>query len=74
MRAQCGQEVERRKDSGRRGLGIAAAAALPATVDDLPGFRALAQAFEGDRWMNHVARYTPPGLVIVGSDRIALEN
>ena len=70
VRAQCGQEVERRKDSGRRVLGIAAAASA-AVVDDLAGFRAVAQAFEGDRRMNHVACHTPPGLAIVGSDRLA---
>ena len=50
--AQGGQEIERRKDSGRRGLGIAAGAKLTAVVDDLAGFRAIAQAFEGDRRVN----------------------
>ena len=49
VRAQSGQEVERRKDPGRRGLGIAAAGALAAVVDDLAGMGAIAQAFEGDR-------------------------
>jgi hypothetical protein len=35
--AQGGQQVERGKDAGRRGLGFAAAAALPAVVDHLAG-------------------------------------
>jgi hypothetical protein len=42
--AQGGQEVERGKDPGRG--GIAAGAALAAVVDDLAGFRAIAQAFD----------------------------
>ena len=46
------------------GLGIAAARALPAMVDDLAGFRAMVQAFEGDRWINHVAGHTPAGFVV----------
>ena len=72
--AQGSQEVERRKDSGRRRHGIAAAAALAAVVEDLAGFGAIAQAFERDRWVNHVAVYTLSGLVIVGIDPLALEN
>ncbi len=74
VRAQGGQEVERGEDTGRGAFRIAAAPALPAVVDDLAGFRAIAQAFEGDRQMNHVARHTPAGLVIVGIDPFALEN
>ena len=74
MRAQGGQEVERRKNAGRGGFRIAAAVALAAVVEDLPGFRAIAHAFEGDRRVNLVAGQTPAGLVIVGSDRLALEN
>jgi hypothetical protein len=60
--------------TNRRGLGFAAAAALPAVVDHLAGFRAIAQAFEGDGRVNHVAGQAPAGLVIVGSNRLALEN
>ncbi len=43
-------------------------------VDDLAGFGAVAQAFQRDRRVNHVAGHTPPGLVIIGSDRLALED
>ena len=74
MRAQSGQEVERREDAGRGGLGIAAALALAAIVDELGGFRAIAEAFEGNRGMDHVAGQAPAGLVIVGIDPLALEN
>ena len=74
MGAQGGREVERREDAGRRGLGFAAAAALPAVVDHLAGFGAIAQAFEGDGWMEHVAGQAPTGIVIFGSNRLALEN
>jgi predicted nucleic acid-binding protein len=38
MAAQSGQEVEGREDAGRRGLGITAALALAAIVDDLAGY------------------------------------
>ena len=38
MGAQSGQEVERRKDAGGGGLGIATSLALPAIVGDLTGF------------------------------------
>ena len=74
MGAQGGQEVERREDAGRRGLGFAAAAVLPAVVDHLAGFGAIAQAFEGDGWLEHVAGQAPTGIVIFGSNRLALEN
>ena len=74
MGAQGGREVERREDAGRGRVGIAAAPALPAIIDDLAGLRAIAEAFDGDRGMDHVAGQTLSGLVIIGSDRLALEN
>jgi len=47
--AQSGQEVEGREDAGRRGLRITAPLLLAAIVDDLAGFRAIAQTFQGNR-------------------------
>lgn len=64
MHAQGGQKVECGKYAGRG--GIAAGAALAAVVDDLGGFGAIAQTFEGDRGMEHVAGQAPARLVIVG--------
>ena len=77
MGAQSGQEVQRREDAGRRGLGITAPLLLAAMVDDLAGFRAIAQAFQGNRRMDYVAgqtltRFTR--LMVVRIDALALIN
>ena len=74
MRTQSGQEVERREDAGRGGLGITAPPALPAVVDDLAGFGAIAQALQGDRGMDHVGGQAPAGLVVVRIDPLALDR
>ena len=47
MRAQSRQEVERGDDAGLGSFGIAAPPMLPAIVDDLAVFRAIAQAIGG---------------------------
>ena len=72
MGAQSGQEVQRREDAGRRGLGITAALALAAIVDDLAGFGAIAQTFESNRRMDHVAGQAPARLMVVRIDPLAL--
>jgi len=62
MGAQGGQEVECWEDAGRPGLRITAPLPLAAIVDDLAGFRAIAQRFQGNRRMDYVAgqALTPP--------------
>jgi hypothetical protein len=72
VQAQCGQEVECGKDAGRG--GIAAGAPFPAVVDDLAGFRPVAQAFEGDRGMEHVTGQAPAGLMVIRIYALSLEN
>ena len=63
--AQGGEEVERRKDARRGGVG--AGAALAAVVDDLAGFGAIAHAFQGYRGVSHVASQAPPRLVVLSA-------
>ena len=72
MGAQSGQEVQCREDAGRRGPGITAPLALAAMVDDLAGFGAIAQTFEGHRRMDHVARRALTRLMVVTIDPLAL--
>jgi hypothetical protein len=74
MGAQSGQEVERREDPGGGGLGIAAWLALPAIVDDLTRFRAIAQALQGDRGMDHVAGQALARLMVVRIDALAVKD
>jgi hypothetical protein len=74
MGAQSGQEVQRRQDAGRRGPGITAPFALAAIVDDLSGFRAIAQTIEGNGRMDHVAGQAPTRLMVVRIDELALIN
>jgi hypothetical protein len=47
---------------------------LPPVVDDLAGFRAIAEALGGDRGMNHAAGQTPARLVIGRIHALTLED
>jgi hypothetical protein len=69
-----GQEVERRGDAGGGRLSVRATGLLAGVVDHLRGIRAIAQAIEGDRGVNHVAGQAPPRLVVVGIDPLSLED
>ncbi len=72
MGTQGGQEVERRENAGRRRSGITAPLALAAVIDDLSGFRAIAQTFESNRRMDQVAGQALARLMVVGIDPLAL--
>ena len=74
VRAESGEEIESGTVDGGRGGRAAMSVAMLGSIGDAAGLAIVVQAIEGHRRVSHISRKAFACLVVLGRNRIPLEN